>query len=124
MAMRLRQGLFVSDKRMFEEDQAEHKKIQKLMDKREKEYEERFDEIVRDSANFIYPENYASKVVEAVQNPITGSFSVDMQGEYIGRGLILIVVHNSQNICGVYTFNLLYKWVSKLQMIFEDISFF
>ena len=89
MAVKLRQGLYVSDKRMFEQDQAEHKKIQKLMDKREKEYEKRFDEIVRDSAHFIYPENYASKVVEAVQNPITGSFSVDMQGEYLGMGLIL-----------------------------------
>ena len=87
MALQMRHGLFEADKKLFLKEQEEHKNIQKLMDEREKEYEDRFDEIVRESANFVYPENYASKVVEAVQNPVTGSYSLDMDGDYIGRGL-------------------------------------
>lgn len=89
MALQMRHGLFEADKKLFLKEQEEHKNIQKLMDKREKEYEDRFDEIVRESANFVYPENYASKVVEAVQNPVTGSYSLDMDGDYIGMGLFL-----------------------------------
>merc|ERR1711935_995792 len=65
------------EQRLDEEEEREHIKMEKLAMEKEQRTRVDFEQVIADSENFFYPENWASKTVMAMKNPVTVNFPVD-----------------------------------------------
>jgi len=76
----MRVDLAEQEQRLDEEEEREHVKMEKLAMEKEQRTRVDFEQVIADSENFFYPENWASKTVMAMKNPVTVNFPVDESG--------------------------------------------
>ena len=66
-------------------DKQNEKSIETRLQERRKRARGKMIGMVKDSKEWVYPENVATKVSQAIADPITSNFAVDEEGNILGQ---------------------------------------
>lgn len=80
----LKAELLDAERRLDKTEKYMESGVERRLAEREKRARGRMYRMLEESKEFVYPENVATKVSQAIADPVTSNFAVDEEGNILG----------------------------------------